>query len=95
MIYRVAQEALTNARRHAQASTVTVSLAREADRVILSIRDDGRGFDEPIGESNGLAGMRERALMIGAQLDVRSPSGQGVEIRLEVPLGEGYRCLPR
>ena len=54
VIYRVAQEALTNARRHAQASTVKISLARQADRVVLRIDDDGRGFDEPIGESTGL-----------------------------------------
>jgi len=95
VIYRVAQEALTNARRHAQASTVTVTLACEADRVVLSVGDDGRGFDEPVGESNGLAGMRERALMIGAQFDVRSRPGQGAEIRLSIPLAEDCRCPPR
>ena len=95
VIYRVAQEALTNARRHAQASAVTVALARDAEHVVLTVCDDGRGFLEPVGESNGLAGMRERALMIGAQLDVRSRPGQGVEIRLSIPLAEDHRCRPR
>jgi len=96
VIYRVAQEALTNTRRHAQASTVTVALAHDAEHVVLTVCDDGRGFLEPVGESNGLAGMRERALMIGAQLDIRHPPGKGVEIRLSVPLLTGdNRCPPR
>jgi two-component system sensor histidine kinase UhpB len=96
VIYRVAQEALTNARRHAQASTVTVALARDAAHVVLTVCDDGHGLLEPVGESNGLAGMRERALMIGAQLDVCSRAGQGVGIRLSVPLLAGdHRCPPR
>ena len=95
VIYRVAQEALTNARRHAHASTVTVALAREADHVVLTVCDDGRGILEPVGESNGLVGMRERALMIGAQFEARSRPGQGVAISLSVPLAEDHRCPPR
>jgi two-component system sensor histidine kinase UhpB len=70
VIYRVAQEALTNALRHAHAEHATVRLRCVDERVALSVRDDGRGFPERAGE-RGIAGMRERALLIGADLEVR------------------------
>ncbi len=84
-IYRVAQEALTNALRHAEAREVTVALRQAGADVVLSVRDDGRGLVEPIAEG-GLRGMRERARLIDASLEVRSAAGQGTEIILTVPV---------
>jgi two-component system, NarL family, sensor histidine kinase UhpB len=85
VIYRVAQEALTNAIRHADASEITVSLASTDGLVVLAVRDDGRGLPDATNES-GLAGMRERAMLIGAELDVDSGARRGTEIILRVPV---------
>ena len=87
VIYRVAQEALTNASRHSQASHVGVRLGRVDSRVVLEVADDGKGFafaDETKGL--GLSGMRERALLVNGRLEVDSRPGKGTTIRLEVPL---------
>jgi two-component system sensor histidine kinase UhpB len=87
VIYRVAQESLTNAVRHAQASNITLSLATVGDHITLLVRDDGRGIDAPLPDDTaGVSGMRERALLIGAQLRIRSHHGAGTEVRLDVPL---------
>jgi two-component system, NarL family, sensor histidine kinase UhpB len=84
VVYRVAQESLTNVLRHAGASHVVVELA-EADGVLtLVVRDDGSGV--PTGaEGGGITGMRERALLVGGHLTVTTPPGGGTEVRLEVP----------
>jgi two-component system, NarL family, sensor histidine kinase UhpB len=84
VIYRVAQEALTNALRHANATEVRISLAPAADRVVLAVSDDGRGMPEHVTES-GIAGMRERAMLIGAELEIRSRTGRGTQVVLAVP----------
>ncbi|MBQ0971206.1 sensor histidine kinase [Streptomyces griseoincarnatus] len=89
VIYRVAQEGLTNAARHAEAHRVEVALRAAGDAVVLEVADDGRGIGAAR-EGAGLRGMRERALLIGATLDVRSPdevsaAGTGTRIRLTVP----------
>ncbi|MEU0912515.1 HAMP domain-containing sensor histidine kinase [Streptomyces althioticus] len=89
VIYRVAQEGLTNAARHAEARRVEVALRAVGDTVVLEVADDGRGIGAAR-EGAGLRGMRERALLIGATLDVRSPdevsaAGTGTRIRLTVP----------
>lgn len=85
VIYRVAQEALTNAFRHAQASLVRVALRRISGGVALTVTDDGRGLPVPLREqTSGLAGMRERAMLIGATVEIESPPGAGVEVRLTV-----------
>jgi two-component system, NarL family, sensor histidine kinase UhpB len=87
VIYRVAQESLTNAIRHAQASKITLSLTTDNDHVTLLVRDDGRGIDAPLSDDTaGVSGMRERALLIGAQLKIRSHHGAGTEVQLDVPL---------
>ena len=87
VIYRVAQESLTNAVRHAQASKITLSLATVDDHITLLVRDDGRGIDAPpSGDTAGVSGMRERALLIGAKLRIRSRNGAGTEVQLDVPL---------
>jgi len=87
VIYRVAQESLTNAVRHADATTATVSLVANAEGVALSIEDDGNGMPaEPPGGTAGIAGMRERALLVGGRLSIDSPAAGGTRVRLTVPL---------
>jgi two-component system, NarL family, sensor histidine kinase UhpB len=86
-IYRVAQEGLTNVARHAEAGGVLLELEAEDGRVVLSVRDDGRGIDERAAhDAGGLAGMRERAMLIGGRLVVERVRPHGTEIRLEVPV---------
>jgi len=86
VIYRVAQESLTNAVRHAQATEVQLTLERAGSGVVLRVRDDGVGLppDQPL--RHGILGMRERALLIGAALAIDSHEGGGVEVTLTVPL---------
>jgi signal transduction histidine kinase/streptogramin lyase len=82
-LYRIAQEALNNAAKHAEASQVEVRFQCEADRATLSIRDDGRGFDiqhVPSGHF-GVGIMRERAAAVGAELEIESEPGSGTEVR--------------
>jgi two-component system sensor histidine kinase UhpB len=84
VVYRVAQEALTNAARHAHAGAVTLSLTRVGDRVVLMVADDGPGFDTAR-EGAGLRGMRERASLVAAELTLTSTAG-GTTVRLAVPV---------
>ncbi|SDR19916.1 two-component system, NarL family, sensor histidine kinase UhpB [Thermostaphylospora chromogena] len=84
VIYRIAQESLTNVTRHAKASRVWLSLRAERDTVRLRITDDGCGG--VVDEGAGIRGMRERALLIGARLSIDSPPGEGTQVLLEVPL---------
>ena len=84
VIYRVAQEALTNALRHAEASQVRVALGRSLDGIVLSVTDDGRGLPEHVRAAGGLTGMHERALLSQATLEVDSAAEGGVEVRLTV-----------
>jgi two-component system sensor histidine kinase UhpB len=85
VVYRVAQEALSNVARHSGADRVDVTLRRRDGGVELTVADDGRGFafDESEG-GLGLAGMRERALLIGGELTIESRN-QGTTVRLTVP----------
>jgi two-component system sensor histidine kinase UhpB len=85
VFYRVAQEALSNAGRHSGAGRIEVSLRREAEGAELEVADDGRGFAfEEAERGLGIAGMRERALLIGADLTIESRPGQGTTVRLAV-----------
>jgi two-component system sensor histidine kinase UhpB len=87
VVYRVAQEGLSNAARHSGAHRIEVRLRRREDgRVELEVADDGRGFafDESEG-GLGLAGMRERALLIGGELTIESRPGAGTTVHLSVP----------
>jgi two-component system sensor histidine kinase UhpB len=94
-VYRIAQEALANVARHADASQVLVSLRTDADGVELTVRDDGRGFefDAPVGSRAaldsegglGLGGMAERARLVGGELTIESRPGAGTELCLRVP----------
>jgi signal transduction histidine kinase len=81
-LYRIAQEALNNVAKHAEATHATVLLVAEPEQAQLLIQDDGRGFvlDQVSGKCLGLAIMQERADEIGAQLMIRSQSGQGTVI---------------
>jgi two-component system, NarL family, sensor histidine kinase UhpB len=87
VVYRVAQEALTNIARHAGATHVELVLDLDEDgAVVLCIRDDGRGFDAGAHTSTyGVQGMRERAMLIGATIRIGSASPGGTEIVLRVP----------
>ncbi len=85
VVYRVAQEALTNAARHADARSVELSLQRLGAHIVLEVRDDGRGFNG-LTEGSGLMGMRERAALVRAELSVISQPRHGTTVRLKVPV---------
>jgi two-component system sensor histidine kinase UhpB len=85
-VYRIAQEALTNAMRHGEASEVDVSLASEGNELVLSVQDNGRGFPDDMREGGGLTGMRERAMLVGASLELDSAPRQGVSVTLRLPV---------
>ncbi|MCE6999081.1 sensor histidine kinase [Saccharothrix sp. S26] len=84
VLYRVAQECLTNTVRHARAGNVDLVLRTTPEGVELRVHDDGRGLGDSV-EGAGITGMRERALLIGARLTLRSAPGSGTEVRLLVP----------
>jgi signal transduction histidine kinase len=85
-IYRMVQEAVNNAVRHAHASTVEVVVRREAERVLFSVQDDGAGFDTRVVRGLGLLGMEERIRRLGGQLRLDSQPGRGTRISAELPL---------
>ncbi|WP_299446295.1 sensor histidine kinase [uncultured Phycicoccus sp.] len=86
VLLRTAQEALSNVRRHAAAAQVALDLAYEPDRVVLTVTDDGRGFDPAAdGSGFGLDGVRARAAEVGGGVGVVSAPGAGTTLRLEVP----------
>jgi two-component system sensor histidine kinase UhpB len=87
VVYRVAQEALSNAARHSGPEHVAAHLARRSDGgVELRVKDDGRGFAFDEAEHGlGIAGMRERALLVGGELTIESRPGHGTTVRLTVP----------
>jgi signal transduction histidine kinase/DNA-binding NarL/FixJ family response regulator len=86
-LFRIAQEALTNAVRHAGARSVRIGVIHEDGTVAVLVQDDGQGFsaDEATG-SIGLRGMRERARLIGGTLEVDSVAGWGTRVRVSAPL---------
>ena len=90
-VLRIAQEALTNTTRHAQATQVSVDLRYHSTRLALTITDNGRGFQSadtslPATGHFGLQGMRERAAQINAQLTVESSPDKGTIITLDAPI---------
>jgi two-component system sensor histidine kinase UhpB len=86
VVYRVAQEALNNATRHAGAERIDVRLRRRDGGVVLTVVDDGRGFAFDESQRGlGINGMRERALLVGAELTIESRPGAGTSVRLELP----------
>lgn len=93
-LYRIAQEGLMNAVRHASATQIELELVHDERSVALSVRDDGRGFDasaagaRPSDEGGfGLGSVRERARMLGAEVDVTTQPDRGTRLGVRVPLG--------
>jgi two-component system sensor histidine kinase UhpB len=90
VVYRVAQEALTNVARHAHATRVQLWLERTDGRATLTVRDDGQGLPSAATpSSHGISGMRERAMLIGAQLTIIGPTSGGTQVQLSIPLEAG------
>lgn len=90
-LFRIVQEALTNVARHARARHVSVALERVGNDCLLQVRDDGCGFD-PVAirkRSFGLAGMKERMLMLGGKIDISSAPGRGTTIKVDLPIRQG------
>lgn len=85
-IYRVVQEALHNCARHAHAKSVRVAVEQEERRIILSVEDDGSGFDARRVRGLGLVGMEERVTHLGGRFSVRSEPGSGTKVAAELPL---------
>jgi glucose-6-phosphate-specific signal transduction histidine kinase len=86
---RIFQEALTNILRHAQATKVDVAIKEEAGIFVLTVSDNGRGItaeDKSRLQSLGLLGMRERAYLIGAEIDITGVEGQGTVVTVRVPI---------
>jgi len=90
--FRIAQESLTNVARHAQAVSVSVQLERSRERLLLTVMDDGVGFDidelrkiATAASALGLRGMEERALAVGGYIEIDSGSGRGTRIRATFP----------
>jgi signal transduction histidine kinase len=89
-LFRIAQEALTNAAKHSEGSVVHVGISENAGRLRLSVEDDGRGFADPVGARRarrggwGLPAMRERAEAHGGRLTIEFP-GRGTRLIVEIP----------
>jgi len=87
-VFRIVQESLTNARRHSNSELVHIQLEQRDKRLIVGIRDWGRGFDpEEIEDSRfGLRGIRERARLLGGQATIESTPGRGTHVVVDLPL---------
>ncbi len=81
----------SNILRHAGCDRAELTLCISDDALVLDVRDQGRGFDPAAVTANGLAGMRERALLIGAELTLDATEHGGTVVRLEVPVAEAQR----
>jgi two-component system, NarL family, sensor kinase len=92
IVYRLVQEALTNVAKHAQAPSAHVRLRRGRDRLLLSVRDEGRGFDPgqalEAGDTRGggLRGMRDRVDLFGGRFELHSTAGAGTSVEVQLPL---------
>ena len=86
-LYRVVQEALTNCARHAEAKQVRISLQGGTDQIVLTIQDDGRGFDpeQMTAAGLGLIGIEERVRKLGGTVRIRSRVGEGTRLKVEIP----------
>jgi len=102
LIFRVAQEALSNIVRHAHARRVDISLRQLSTRLQLQVRDDGRGCDTrvalekgSVGQSSGIGGMRDRVRLFSGQFEVESQPGAGFCISIEFPLASNQGASTR
>jgi len=98
VVYRVVQEAVSNAVRHAQATGIGVEVRREPHRVVVTVTDDGVGFDPEgtflDGAGLGLVGMEERARLVGGTLQITSRPDRGTEVTLDIPLPPKHSPVP-
>lgn len=92
-LYRIVQEALRNAVKHARAQRIRVNVSFLPEQIVVTIEDDGKGFDVPVDRTAfartnhlGLMGMQERAHLSGGTLQIRSECGRGTEVKVSVPL---------
>jgi signal transduction histidine kinase len=86
-LYRIVQEALSNVIRHAQARTAAVRVRRQEGSLVVTVDDDGQGFDAAQAVAGlGLFGMNERAGYLGGRVEVESEPGRGTRVLAEVPL---------
>jgi two-component system sensor histidine kinase UhpB len=91
VVYRIAQEAITNAVRHADASRIELRVDCDDVGVTLVVSDDGIGLGAGDGPTSGIRGMRERALLVGGRLSVGNRPHGGVEVHLDVPILEAHQ----
>jgi len=98
-LFRIAQEAMSNVARHSQANHLTIELSRQDSQIIMTLADDGQGCDLAVVTSApnydrglGLAGMQERASLVGGQVTVESELGQGTTVRVIVPARSNGRA---
>jgi two-component system sensor histidine kinase UhpB len=90
VIYRVAQEALTNVARHSGSDRAELSLQPRDSQIVLTVRDHGEGLPAGRPPGSGIRGMRERAGLVGAALEIQDADpGPGTEVRLQLPIGVG------
>jgi len=94
-LFRVAQEAVNNILRHAEARKVSIRLSMDAGRILLELRDDGRGFEvqrtagEAVAHKHlGLLGIQERMFLVGGEVEIDSAPGEGTRVRVWVPVRE-------
>lgn len=94
-VFRIVQESLTNVARYAQARQVDITLSEIAEGYVMTIKDDGKGFDPDgvRGRSFGLVGIRERALMLGGDVRIDSRPGEGTAVEVVIPFPHGGRRL--
>jgi signal transduction histidine kinase len=85
-VYRIVQEALTNVSRHSGAKSAEVAVEQKADSLLLTVSDDGSGFDPQKNRGIGLLGMEERVKQLGGTLETRSQPGSGTTLRVTLPL---------
>jgi signal transduction histidine kinase len=96
VLYRIAQEAIKNVAKHAQASLVNVSVQLGPDHILLEVTDNGKSFSVSSVLANrrrrrlGLIGMRERAEMVGGTFGIESVAGKGTTVRVRIPLQNGF-----
>jgi signal transduction histidine kinase len=87
-MFRILQESLTNVSRHAAARNVDVTVEVDEAKVRVAVEDDGRGFDVSAAEERGtlgLLGIRERVIMLGGDLRIRSSPGEGTQVSVSIP----------
>jgi signal transduction histidine kinase len=101
LLFRAAQEALANVQKHAAATHAALRLWREPGRLLLSVRDNGRGFEPQraraaaaAGAGSGLTGLADRVRVYDGHMHIQSAPGQGCEVRIEIPCSTASDALP-